>query len=207
MHAVLYVCPHIACRKVEIAADAGAYPALLKGEPAAAAEALRQNLPDAVFRRRLMPPDHTGKEEFRTEEVPNEIYRDYDEACRLLPVSPSASATFARRCVQGMIRARFKIKPGKLQNEIAALASMSVSQEILEALCTVRKLGKFKAMPEDDVRIIADILPEDAQRIIEIIELLLRDWFVAPSEHDRRLFDLRAASDRKCCPKKRASGR
>jgi hypothetical protein len=36
--------------------------------------------------------------------IPEQIKDDYYEACSILNLSPKASATLARRCLQGMIR-------------------------------------------------------------------------------------------------------
>src|SRR5215472_1405790 len=36
--------------------------------------------------------------------VPEPIRNDYHEACRIVNLSPKASATLSRRCLQGMIR-------------------------------------------------------------------------------------------------------
>lgn len=193
-HAVIYVCPYASCRKPEVYVDTGGFPPSLKGKPEAERHKLRTDLPNTIFRQRLLPTAYGGKSEFRTQEIPDAIFRDYDEACKLLSVSPCASATYARRCIQNMIRTRFKLKPGKLQNEIAILSGMlpQVRQEVVEALESIRKMGKFKALPEDDVRVIVDISPMEAKRVIEIIEILLHDWFVAPEEHNKRLSELRS---------------
>ncbi|MDR1651355.1 MAG: DUF4145 domain-containing protein, partial [Synergistaceae bacterium] len=140
-----------------------------------------------------------GKEEFNAAEVPETVFRDYNEACRLLKVSPCASATYARRCLQGMVRKKFKIKPGKFQNEIKTLASLngSVRQEVIDALERVRKIGKFRAMPEDDVKVLIDVNYDEARQIIDVIEALLFDWFLSPAERDKRVGALKAILENK----------
>jgi hypothetical protein len=144
-------------------------------------------------------PAFGGRLDLRVAEVPETIYSDYDEACRLIQASPGASVTMARRCVQKMIRTKFKLKPGKLRNEISTLGSVSppVQQEVIEALETIRKTGKFRALPEDDVKVISDVTQDDARQIIDIIEILLRDWFVAPGEHSERLVALQLILNKK----------
>lgn len=198
-HSVIYVCPYAACRKAEIHVEAGLFPQALKDKPEHERHKYRSNLPNSFFRQRLLPMNAGGKQEFKMPKISETIYKDYDEACKLLPVSPSASATYARRCLQHMIRDKFKLKPGKLQNEISTLSSLPnpVSQEIIDALDAVRKLGRFKALPEDDVKIIVDITASEAQRVIDVIEILLRDWFIAPEEHVRRLTELKLLFDSK----------
>jgi len=189
VHSVIRVCPHIECGKIEISVDVGAFPAVLKGKPEGERCKIRYNLPGVTFNRRLMPTEFGGKAEFKNAQVPDAIFKDYDEACKLREVSPAASATYARRCLQRMIRAKFKVKHGKLQNEINALAGLAapVHQEIIEALDHIRKLGRFHSLPEDDVKVISDITDDNAKLIIDILEILLRDWFIAPAEHNGRL--------------------
>ena len=46
--------------------------------------------------------------------VPEAIIADYKEACLIAALSPKASATLARRCLQGMIRDFWAVKPGRL---------------------------------------------------------------------------------------------
>ena len=193
-HSVIYVCPYATCRKTEIYVDAGLFPPSLKDKPEAEWHRYRSDLPNTFFRQRLLPAGAGGRCEFHVPAIPEDIYKDYDEACRLLPVSPNASATYARRCIQHMLRHKFKLKPGKLQNEINTLAGIAnpVNQEVIDALDGIRKLGKFKALPEDDVKVIVDISASEAKRMIDVIEILLHDWFIAPEEHNRRLAELRS---------------
>jgi hypothetical protein len=179
------------CGKAEVFVDAGTFPAALRGKTETERQSIGYDLPGAYFKARLLPPCG-GKPELKTREVPEGIYKDYDDACRLLPVSTGAAVTMARRCVQKMIRTKFRLKPGKLQNEISTLSTLSppVQQEVIDALDAVRKTGKFKALPDDEVRIIGDVSPEDAEQVINIIEILINDWFVAPEEHSERLVAL-----------------
>ncbi len=199
VHSVVRICPHIECGKTEVLVDVGSFPAALKGKPEGERNKIRYDLPNTCFRRRLLPTEFGGKPELKSSQIPEAIFRDYDEACKLLEVSPSASATFARRCLQNMIRARFKVKPGKLQNEINTLGTLSppVNQEVIEILDHIRKLGRFHALPEDDVKVVRDITDDAAKRIIDVLEILLQDWFIAPAEHGERLATLRLLVNRK----------
>ena len=188
IHSVIYVCPHIACGKTEVVVDAG-IPASVNKKTGKA-----ENIPSSFFNARLLPPEGHGKKEFNVSSVPDTVFRDYDEACRLLRISPSASATYARRCLQSMVRKKFKLKPGKFLNEIKTLSSMNgtVTAEMTAALERVRKIGKFRAMPEDDVKVLSDVDYEDAKLTIDVIEALLFDWFIAPAEREQRISALRA---------------
>ena len=194
VHSVIYVCPHIACGKTEVTVDAGSPPASRKRADDGERGGARGDLQNSFFKARLLPPEGYGKREFSVPSVPEAVFRDYDEACRLLKTSPCASATYARRCLQGMVRKKFKLKPGKFLNEIKSLSSMNgtVATEIVEALERVRKIGKFRAMPDDDVKVLVDVSYEEARQTIEVIEALMFDWFMAPAEHDKRIGALKA---------------
>jgi hypothetical protein len=190
VHSVIHICPHIACGKTEVVIEAGSLPSAKRKQDGGAPG----DIANAFFKARIMPPDGCGKNEFRAPSVPEDVFRDYDEACRLLRVSPCASATYARRCLQAMVRKKFKLKPGKFQNEIKSLASMNgaVATEVTDALERVRKMGKFRAMPEDDVKVLVGVSFDEARQTIDVIEALLFDWFIAPSEREQRIGALRA---------------
>jgi hypothetical protein len=195
IHSFIFVCPHIACGKTEVTVEAGSPPASRGAER----QRVCGDLANSFFSARLLPLEACGKQEFKTAEVPDAVFHDYDQACRLLKASPCASATYARRCLQGMVRKKFKLKPGKFQNEIKTLASMNgtIRQEIIDALESVRKIGKFRAMPEDDVKVLVDVNYDEARQTIEVIEALLFDWFLAPAEREKRAEALKAIIDGK----------
>ena len=53
--------------------------------------------------------------------VPEPIRNDYEEAWAIVNLSPKASATLSRRCLQNMIRDFWKISKNRLVDEIDAL--------------------------------------------------------------------------------------
>src|SRR6185503_5507152 len=53
--------------------------------------------------------------------VPLPVRKDYEEACAIKKLSPKASATLARRCLQGMIRDFWGISKARLIDEINAI--------------------------------------------------------------------------------------
>jgi hypothetical protein len=198
IHSSIFVCPHIACGKTEVTVDAGYLPASNAGKENERRKT-RGDLANSFFSARLLPLEAGGKLEFKTAEVPETVFNDYDQACRLLKSSPCASATYARRCIQGMVRKKFKLKPGKFQNEIKTLASMNgtIRQEVIDALESVRRIGKFRAMPDDDVKVLVDVSYDEARQTIEVIEALLFDWFLAPAEREKRAGALKAIIESK----------
>ena len=116
--------------------------------------------------------------------IPKQIVNDYTEACRIASLSPKASATLSRRCLQGMIRDFWGIRvgSGKLYDEITALEEL-VSPSEWEAIDALRSVGNIGAHMKQDVNTIIDVGPEEASLLIQFIEGLFKDWYVI--RHDR----------------------
>ncbi|MGZ0799804.1 DUF4145 domain-containing protein [Kluyvera ascorbata] len=118
--------------------------------------------------------------------IPSVILDDYQEACAIVELSPKASATLARRCLQGMIRDFWKVKPDTLFNEIQAIEE-KVDPAIWEAIDSTRKVGNIGAHMEKDINLIIDVNPDEANLLIEMIEMLLDDWYIARHERAQKL--------------------
>ena len=58
-----------------------------------------------------------------------------------------------------------------------------IPAEQYRVLNGVRRLGNIGAHMEKDVNLIIDIDPGEAQKLIKLLELLLKDWYIA--RHDR----------------------
>lgn len=116
--------------------------------------------------------------------IPEPIKKDYYEACRIRDLSPKASATLARRCLQGMIRDFWKISKARLKDEIDALEE-KVDTDTWSSIDTVRSVGNVGAHMEKDINIIVDVDPEEAQLLIGLIEQLIDDWYI--DRENRRL--------------------
>lgn len=137
--------------------------------------------------------------------IPEPLRTDYVEACQIRDLSPKASATLARRCLQGMIRDFCGIKRGRLIDEIKELESRvkagnapaGVTADTLDALTAVRELGNIGAHMEKDIDLIIDIDPNEAQTLIGLLELLFKDWYVAKKDREDRLAKLLAVSGAK----------
>lgn len=114
--------------------------------------------------------------------IPKQILEDYNEACLIKDLSPKASATLARRCLQGMIRDYWKVKGISLKDEIERIKD-KVESLTWDAIQAVRSVGNIGAHMEKDVDLIVDIEPNEVERLIELIEILLKDWYIA--RHDR----------------------
>ena len=122
--------------------------------------------------------------------VPESIRQDYEEACAIVTLSPKASATLSRRCLQGMIRDFWGITGKKrLIDEIDALQD-KVSAAQWKILNSIRRLGNIGAHPEADVNLIIDIEPVDAQKLISVIELLIQQWYIERHEQEQLYKDV-----------------
>lgn len=79
--------------------------------------------------------------------VPASIRDDYAEACAIKKLSPKASATLARRCLQGMIRGFWGISKARLIDEIEAIKD-KVDPLTWKAIDAVRQVGNIGAHME-----------------------------------------------------------
>ena len=146
----------------------------------------------------LVPPAQT---KVMPDYVPEAIIADYKEACLIATLSPKASATLARRCLQGMIRDFWAVKPGRLIDEIKAIEE-HVDADAWGAIEAVRSVGNIGAHMEKDINVIVDVEPEEAKLLIGLIESLVDEWYV--SRHERKLRFSKLAS---VAAEKRAAGK
>jgi hypothetical protein len=109
--------------------------------------------------------------------IPKQILNDYNEACLIRDLSPKASATLSRRCLQGIIRDFWQVKPGRLIDEIDQIKN-KVDTDTWKALDGIRNIGNIGAHMEKDIDIIIDVEPNEAQLLVELIEILLKDWYI-----------------------------
>lgn len=122
--------------------------------------------------------------------IPQPIQQDYYEACRIRDLSPKASATLARRCLQGMIRDFWAIKKARLKDEVDELEE-KVDTDVWESIDAVRSVGNIGAHMEKDINVIVDVEPGEAQLLIGLIEQLVDDWYVARENRRKRTEDLK----------------
>lgn len=122
--------------------------------------------------------------------IPKAILDDYNEACLIRDLSPKASATLSRRCLQGMIRDFWQVsgKPN-LYEEIKAI-EQKIDPSTLKAILAVKDIGNIGAHMEQDVNLIIDVEKEEAQALIRLIEILLKDWYIAKHERDQHLAEI-----------------
>jgi hypothetical protein len=132
--------------------------------------------------------------------IPAPLVEDYTEACLIRDLSPKASATLTRRCLQGMIRDFAGISKPRLIDEIKALkvavddgtADRSVTSETVAAIDHVRSLGNIGAHMEADINVIVPVDSGEAQVMIELVELLFDEWYGARYRRNEKLAKIAA---------------
>ena len=128
--------------------------------------------------------------------IPQPILDDYREACLIRDLSPKASATLARRCLQGILRDFWQVKPGRLVDEIDEIKPR-VDPLAWDAIQAVRKIGNIGAHMEKDINIIVDVDPDEADLLIQLVETLLCEWYIAREERQKRMGAIVAAASAK----------
>lgn len=118
--------------------------------------------------------------------IPQAIIQDYNEACLISSLSPKASATLSRRCLQGMISDFWNIKKNKLVDAINAIQDQ-VDPITWQAIDAVRSIGNIGAHMEKDINLIIDVEPEEATLLINLIETLLDEWYVHRHERQQKM--------------------
>lgn len=138
--------------------------------------------------------------------IPEPLRRDYEEACAIRDLSPKASATLIRRCIQGIIRDFCGIVKNRLIDEIKELRQRvdngqtpaGVQADIVDAIDHVRQIGNIGAHMEADINVIVDVDPDEAQILIGLAELLFDEWYTAREQRNQRLEKLGViAADKK----------
>ncbi len=122
--------------------------------------------------------------------VPTPIQQDYYEACCIRDLSPKASATLSRRCLQGMIRDFWSVNKPNLKLEIDELKE-KVDPDTWQSIDAVRSVGNIGAHMEKDINIIVDVEPNEAQLLIGLIEQLIADWYVTRENRRERTEELK----------------
>lgn len=121
--------------------------------------------------------------------VPEKIRQDYEEACAIVNLSPKSSATLSRRCLQAMIGNFWGINKNRLVDSINELKGKvpAAQWSVIDALRTIGNIG---AHPEADINTIIEIEPQDAEKLIKIIEFLIKQWYIERYEQEQLFNDV-----------------
>lgn len=136
-----------------------------------------------ILTRKLMP-DSISKN--YPDYIPFQLREDYEEACKIVDLSPKAAATLARRCLQGIIRDYFGITKGRLVDEINDLQG-KIDLDLWNAIDGLRKVGNIGAHMEKDVNLMISIDPNEARLLIKLIEILFDSLYVQREERRKQL--------------------
>ncbi len=148
---------------------------------------------DLIRKWNLIPPSEAKS---FPDYVPKPVLEDYKEACLIKDLSPKASATLSRRGLQGMIRDFWGIKRKKLYDEIEAIKD-NVEKNTWEAIDAVREVGNIGAHMQEDINLIIDVEPKEAELLINLIEILIKDWYVNKHEREEILIALKELGEQK----------
>lgn len=88
-----------------------------------------------------------------------------------------------------MIRDFWDVKETTLYKEISALES-KVDKAQWDVLNALRQLGNIGAHPEADVNSIINIEPEEATKLLKVIELLIKQWYIKRHDEQQLLSDV-----------------
>ena len=95
-----------------------------------------------------------------------------------------------------MIRDFWGVHKKNLYLEIKELEAL-IPNDTWEAIDAVRKIGNIGAHMEGDVNLIIDVEPEEATLLLELIESLLADWYIARHDRQQRNLKLKGIAEQK----------
>jgi len=171
------VCPNLECKKFSLSVT------LSKAINTHSLERYPWKVGDELKTYQLIPP--SSAKPFPTY-IPKSILDDYEEACLIRDLSPKAAATLARRCLQGIIRDFWKVKPGRLVDEIEQIKD-KVDPLTWQAIDAVRTVGNIGAHMEKDINLIVDVESNEAELLIGLIETLFKDCYIAREQKKSHL--------------------
>lgn len=110
--------------------------------------------------------------------TPPHIARAYEEAVRVLPISPNAAAALARRALQTILREVVGAPPGSIYAEIEAARS-KLPDWLISGLHHLREVGNFALHPDKDALTgeIIDTYPVEAELTVGLVEALLQHQY------------------------------
>jgi len=183
LYSQFIVCPNPDCKKFTLTVS------LYKSSSQSHGQS--EKLEDKLQEWRLVPA--SSAKVYSASIVPSAILDDYQEACAICELSPKASATLARRCLQGILRDFWAVKPGRLVDEIREVQP-KIDPLTWDAIEAVRKLGNIGAHMEKDINVIVDVDPDEANLLIGLVETLIEEWYIARAERTARMGALISAA-------------
>jgi len=100
-----------------------------------------------------------------------------------------------------MIRNFWEVRKENLKLEVEAIGE-KVDPLTWKAIDAVRKIGNIGAHMEKDINLIIDVDPNEASKLINLIELLIKDWYITRYEREKRLESIVEVGKKKDSEKK-----
>lgn len=176
------LCPNKDCKKITIKASL-----LKKSDFMSVVGTMYQKQESSPIWEKILQP-YIPNAMVLPEYIPKYLREDYYEAYKIIELSPKSSATLTRRCLQGMIRDFWNIKKSRLIDEIKELENKAeIDFETKRIMEILRKFGNSGAHLEKDVNLIIDIKKEDAKILLNLLEELFQNWYIAKHEKEERL--------------------
>lgn len=125
--------------------------------------------------------------------IPSNYIEDYEEALKVVSISPKASAALSRRLLQMILREEYKIKKRTLSEEIQTFINLDgVPSHLTDAVDAIRNIGNLAAHPEkdSDTGKIVGVEAGEAEWLIEVIEALFDFCFIQPQKLEQRRSEL-----------------
>ena len=134
--------------------------------------------------------------------IPPTVRISYEQACYCEERAPAASATMARRALHEILKNFCGAKGDNLAEDIEKLSKQvregsgpdGVPPETVERLHKIRKMGNIGAhMERGTNEVIIDVEGEEPRLLIEMIELLVEQWYVQREQRrnlNRRFDDM-----------------
>lgn len=128
---------------------------------------------------------------------PASAIEDYNEAYLISKLSPKASATLARRALQGMVRDFFQLPKLRTLNDELVFIKDKCDPGLHSAMMAIRTIGNIGAHPERDVSLIVEVEPGEPEALLELIHLLDNEWYVARAQRASRIEKVQALGKNK----------
>ena len=112
-------------------------------------------------------------------------------------LSPKASATLSRRCLQGMIRDFWSVNDKKTLKQEIEVIQGKVDKATWEAIDSVRSVENIGAHMEKGTNLIVAVEPKEAQLLLELIETLFAEWHIAKHDREQRMGALKRLGEEK----------
>lgn len=147
---------------------------------------------------KILWPSHNRKLSFPDEikeSLPANLIKDFQEAAAIEILSPTASATISRRCLQSILINKFPVIIGtrkKLKAQVeAVLNAKCLPEYIAEELHGIRSIGNKAAHENVDPETneIIEIEPQEASACLDAISTLVQFLYVDPFLAGKRKAD------------------